>query len=109
MPIPCSIISINIYHKLVLTSLVAWLLERSYIYVENEAFKSNQPYAVEMKMPPKIIAHAMETLTICHNYRIYHKNRIYMHVPERGTWSSGWAGFYAIFMNYFMLFMQQKT
>jgi hypothetical protein len=23
----------------------------------------------------------METPTICHNYRIYHKNRIYMHAP----------------------------
>jgi hypothetical protein len=38
-PIPCSIICISIYHKLVLTSIVAWLLERSYIYVGNKAFK----------------------------------------------------------------------
>jgi hypothetical protein len=25
------------------------------------------------------LAHAMETHMICHNYRIYHKNRIFMH------------------------------
>jgi hypothetical protein len=25
----------------------------------------------------------METPTICHNYRIYHKNRICTHVPAR--------------------------
>jgi hypothetical protein len=29
-------ISINIYHKLVLTSLAAWLLEGSYIYGGNK-------------------------------------------------------------------------
>jgi hypothetical protein len=29
-------ISINIYHKLVLTSLAAWLLEESYIYGGNK-------------------------------------------------------------------------
>jgi hypothetical protein len=32
---PCTIISLSIYHKLVLTSLDVWLLERSYIYREN--------------------------------------------------------------------------
>ena len=32
----CSIISISIYHKLVLTSLTAWLFERSYIYGWNK-------------------------------------------------------------------------
>jgi hypothetical protein len=32
-------------------------------------------------MSSKIYAHVMETPTICHNYRIYHKNRIYMHAP----------------------------
>jgi hypothetical protein len=31
--------SISIYHKLVLRSLDAWLLERSYIYGENKALK----------------------------------------------------------------------
>jgi hypothetical protein len=35
----CSIISISIYHKLVLTGLTAWLLERSYIYGQNKALK----------------------------------------------------------------------
>jgi hypothetical protein len=63
------------------------MLERSYIYRGNKAFKSNWPHVVKTKMPPKIIAHAMETRTICHNYRIC------MHAPMRGTWSSGWLGF----------------
>jgi hypothetical protein len=31
-PTLCNIIIIGIYHKLVLTSLAVWLLERSYIY-----------------------------------------------------------------------------
>jgi hypothetical protein len=35
----CIIISIIIYHKLVLTSLTAWLLERLYIYGRNKALK----------------------------------------------------------------------
>jgi hypothetical protein len=33
------IITISIYHKLVLTILTAWLLERSYIYGRNKALK----------------------------------------------------------------------
>jgi hypothetical protein len=44
--------------------LAAWLLERLYIYGKNKAFKSNRLHAVETKMPPKIIAHAMETPTL---------------------------------------------
>jgi hypothetical protein len=39
IPTSCSVISISIYHKLVLMSLDAWLLERSYIYKENKSFK----------------------------------------------------------------------
>jgi hypothetical protein len=35
------------------------------------------------KMSSKICAHAMKTPTICHDYRIYHKNRICMHAPTR--------------------------
>jgi hypothetical protein len=35
----------------------------------------------KQKISSKICAHAMETLTICHNYRIYHKNRICKHAP----------------------------
>jgi hypothetical protein len=35
----------------------------------------------------------METPTICNNYRIYHKNRIFMYVLAR-------VGFYAITMKY---------
>jgi hypothetical protein len=62
--------------------LATWLLEILYIYGGNKAFKSNQPHAVEMEMSSKICAHAMETPTICHNYRIYHKNRICMHAPQ---------------------------
>jgi hypothetical protein len=34
-------------------------------------------------MSYKIYAHAIETLTIYHNYWIYHKNRICMHAPAR--------------------------
>jgi hypothetical protein len=35
----CSIISISINHKLVVTSLAAWLLKRFYIYGGNRASK----------------------------------------------------------------------
>jgi hypothetical protein len=31
----CTIISLSIYHKLVLTSLDVWMFKRSYIYGEN--------------------------------------------------------------------------
>jgi hypothetical protein len=34
-------------------------------------------------MSSKICANAMETHMICHNYRIYHKNRIHIHAPVR--------------------------
>jgi hypothetical protein len=93
--------------------LAACLLERSHIYGENKAFKSNRPHAVETKMPPKIITHAIETSTIYHNYRIYHKNRIYMHAPACGSWSTGWPGFmlctiYSISMNY-LYYLRKKT
>jgi hypothetical protein len=36
---------------------------------------------METKMSSKICVDAMKTPTICHNYRIYHKNRICMHAP----------------------------
>jgi hypothetical protein len=38
-------------------------------------------HAVETKISSKIFAHAIKTLTIYHNYWIYHKNRICMHGP----------------------------
>jgi hypothetical protein len=37
----CSIINISIYHKVILTSLATWLLEWSYIYRGNKAFKQD--------------------------------------------------------------------
>jgi hypothetical protein len=39
--------------------------------------------AVETKMSSKICAHAMETPTFYHNYRMYHKNWILMHALVR--------------------------
>jgi hypothetical protein len=38
------IISISIYHKLVMTSLATCLLQRSYIYGGNQAFKNRNTY-----------------------------------------------------------------
>jgi hypothetical protein len=59
----CSIISISIYHKLVLTSLVAWLLERSYIYGVNKAFKSD---FVSMHINPfHLNTHYCHTKFVC--------------------------------------------
>jgi hypothetical protein len=39
IPTPYSIISISIHHKIILTSLVAWLFERCYIFGGNKTFK----------------------------------------------------------------------
>jgi hypothetical protein len=98
---PCSIISISICHKLVLTSLAAWLLERSYIY----GVIHFCAYAVETKISSKICAHTMKILTICHNYRIYRKIGSACMRLRVWTWSSGSAGVYAIYMNLFTLFL----
>jgi hypothetical protein len=38
---------------------------------------------METKISSKIFAHAIETLMIFHNYRIYHKNMICMHASVR--------------------------
>jgi hypothetical protein len=46
----CIIIRICICHKLVTTSIAALLLERSYIYVENKAFKSD--FFISMHVNP---------------------------------------------------------
>jgi hypothetical protein len=58
--------------------------------------------SVETKISSKIYADTMETSTICHNYRIYHKNRICMHVLVHG--SSGWTAFLCHLYELFMLF-----
>jgi hypothetical protein len=47
----------------------------------------------------------METHTICHNYRIYHKNRICMYALRMCTWSSGWAEFLCYLFELFTLFV----
>jgi hypothetical protein len=72
-------------------------------------------HAVEMKMLFKICVHAMETSTTCHNYRINHKTRNYMHVRGVGCGPVADWGFYAIFINHlcyfyelFMLFTQKN-
>jgi hypothetical protein len=62
IPTLCSIICINIYHKLVLTSLVAWLLERSYIYEGNKTFK----YFLFSCMPIHFLSsHVTAILNLC--------------------------------------------
>ena len=60
-------------------------------------------HAVETKISSKIFTHTMETLTICHIYRIYHKNRTCMRVCV-STWSSGWARFLCYLYELFTLF-----
>jgi hypothetical protein len=40
-------------------------------------------HVVKTKISSKIFTHAMETPMICHNYKIYHKNRICMQEPAR--------------------------
>jgi hypothetical protein len=59
-------------------------------------------HAVETKLSSKIFAQAMKTLTICHNYRIYHKYRIFMHAPGLVVG----RGFYVISMNYLCYFRE---
>jgi hypothetical protein len=73
----CSIISTSICHKLVVTSLAPWLLERPYIYGVIQFCT----HVLETKMSSKICTHAMETHKICNNDLIYHKNMICMHAP----------------------------
>jgi hypothetical protein len=53
--------------------------------------------SVEMKISSKICTDEMKTSTICHNYQIYHKNRICM--------SSGWARFLCHLYELFTLFL----
>jgi hypothetical protein len=71
----CNIISINIYHKLVLTLLVAWLLERCYIYIGNEAFKSNQTHAIGNENASQNYCAYNENFHDLSYFWIYHKNR----------------------------------
>jgi hypothetical protein len=59
-------------------------------------------------MSCKICAHAIETPTICHNYRIYHENRICVHASARVDvvqWLSAFLCYlYEIFTQFFALF-----
>jgi hypothetical protein len=60
--------------------------------------------SVEMKISSKICADAMESFTICHNYRIYHKNRVCMHAHARVHGSSVWSRFLRHLYGLFTLF-----
>jgi hypothetical protein len=96
IPTLCSIINIHIYHKLDITRLVAWLLKLSYIYG-----------AIHFcaQILSKSWAHAMETLTICYNYRIYYKNRMCIHTSVRLNESSGRVRFLCHLYYLFTLFL----
>jgi hypothetical protein len=61
-------------------------------------------HAVKTKIWSKICTHAMETPTFCHNYRIYHKNRICMLRMCTGPGTG--RGFYAISKNYLRYFYE---
>jgi hypothetical protein len=67
---------------------------------------------MKTKISSKICVHSIKTSTICHNYLIYHKNKIYMHATARVHMSSGCARFYVIYINYFcelfMIFTQKN-
>jgi hypothetical protein len=61
--------------------------------------------SVETKMSSTICTRAMETATICYNYRIYHKNKICMHALARVHGSRGWARFLCHLYKLFTLFL----
>jgi hypothetical protein len=76
-------------------------------------------HVMETKISSKIFTHAMETPMICHNYKIYHKNRICMQEPAR-VHVVQWLGevfmlslwtIYAISVKYlcYLRFAQKKT
>jgi hypothetical protein len=50
----------------------------------------------------------METFTICHNYWIYYKNRIYMHAPARVDVVQWLGGSLCYLYELFML-LRKKT
>jgi hypothetical protein len=79
---PYRIISISVYHKLVLTCLVAWLFERPYIYRTIQFLRACSGNE-----------NAMETHMICIIIEIYHKNRICMLRLRVWTWFGGWTVF----------------
>jgi hypothetical protein len=62
-------------------------------------------HAMEIKMWSKICIHTIKTHTVCHNYRIYYKNRTCMHALSIYTWSSDWAEFLCYLYELFMLFL----
>jgi hypothetical protein len=59
-------------------------------------------HAMETKMSSKICVHAMKTPTICHNFWIYHKNKISMHAAVHVHVDV----VYAISMNYLRYFCE---
>jgi hypothetical protein len=65
-------------------------------------------HTVKTKISSKICVHSMKTPTICHNYLIYHKNKIYMHATARLHMSSGWARFLCHLYKLFMIFTQKN-
>jgi hypothetical protein len=62
-------------------------------------------YTVETKISSKICGHAIKTPKKCHNYRIYHKIRIYMHALVHVDVVQWLGGFLWYLYELFLLFL----